>query len=244
MTHLERVERQWTSLGEKDPLWAILSIPDRKGGRWDQAAFFETGVLEIDDVLEKAGRVSAIRFGTAVDFGCGVGRLSQALAGRFQHVIGIDVAESMIEGARKLNRFPEQCQYVHNAAADLSVFRDESVDFIYSSITLQHVVPMLARLYIHEFLRVARPGAHIVFQLPSRPRSPAWHSLKSALPVVLTNWFWRVRSGSPEAMESYFMTEKTVRAIVDQAKGFVALAEPDRSGPPGWESRKYFCLRR
>jgi SAM-dependent methyltransferase len=118
------------------------------------------------------------------------------------------------------------------------------VDFIYSNITLQHVVPQLASRYIQEFFRVARPGAHIVFQLPSRPRSPVWHSLKSALPVKLTNWLWRLRSGSPEAMESYFMPEKTVRAMVEQAGGSVALAEPDQNGPPGWESRKYFCLKR
>jgi ubiquinone/menaquinone biosynthesis C-methylase UbiE len=243
LTHLERVRKQWTSLGEKDPLWAILSIPDKRGGRWDQVSFFETGVREVDTVLDTAGRISAVRFDTALDFGCGVGRLSQALANRFRRVIGIDVADSMIEGARKLNRFPGQCEYVHNSTADISVLKDESVDFIYSSITLQHVVPQLARHYIQEFFRVARPGALIVFQIPSSPRSSVWHSLKSALPVTLTNWLWRVRSGSPEAMESYFIEEKTVKAIVEQAHGWVALAEPDQSGPPGWESRKYFCLR-
>jgi ubiquinone/menaquinone biosynthesis C-methylase UbiE len=244
LTNLDRVQKQWTSLGEKDPLWAILSVPDKKGGKWDQAAFFETGVREIEKVLETAGSVSTVRFDTAVDFGCGVGRLSQALAERFERVIGIDVAESMIEGARRLNRFPERCEYRHNAVSNLSTLGDESVDFIYSSITLQHVVPQLARLYIREFFRIARPGAHIVFQLPNRPRSPVWHSLKSALPVKLTNWLWQIRSGSPEAMESYFTPEKAVRAMVEQAQGSVAAAEVDQNGPPGWESRKYFCLKR
>ena len=40
----------------------------------------------------------------ALDFGCGAGRLSRALAAHFEHVVGVDVSASMIETARALNR--------------------------------------------------------------------------------------------------------------------------------------------
>lgn len=240
---LSRVRKQWTILGETDPFGAILSRPGEMAGPWDQAAFFETGVLEIEGVIQTARRLSPIRFGTAIDFGCGVGRLSQALALHFERVIGIDIAASMIQAADRFNEFPSRCEYVHNIRADLAATGDASVDFVYSNITLQHMVPSLAESYIREFFRVARPGAHVIFQLPSRPRLAAWHWVKSVTPVALSNLLWRLRTGSPEAMESYFMPEKAVTDLVEQSGGSVTLVEPHHGGPPRWQSRKYFCIR-
>jgi SAM-dependent methyltransferase len=176
-----------------------------------------------------------------VDFGCGVGRLSQALATRFERVIGIDIAASMIQEAIRLNQFPGRCEYLHNMAADLAALPDESADFIYSSITLQHVVPRLAQRYIREFFRLARPGGLVVFQLPSRPRSLARHWVKSAMPLALTNLLWRLRTGSPEAIESYFMPESRVADLVKRSHGSAVHIESNQNGPPGWQSRTYFC---
>jgi SAM-dependent methyltransferase len=240
---LERVRKQWTTLGEEDPFWAVLTRPGTSGGRWDQTAFFETGVREIEKVIGTAQRISPVRFGTAVDFGCGVGRLSQSLAARFDRVIGIDIAASMINEAIRLNQFPDRCEYMHNIAADLAVLPDESADFIYSSITLQHVIPPLAQRYIREFFRVVRPGGQVIFQLPSRPRSLARHWVKSVVPVAFTNLLWRLRTGSPGAIESYFMPESGVVDLVKRSNGSIALVERNQVGPPGWQSRTYFCER-
>jgi len=244
MNALSRVRHQWTILGERDPFWAILSDTEKKDGGWDQAAFFQTGVDEIDKVLCTASTLSPVHYGSAVDFGCGVGRLSQALAAHFERVVGVDIAASMIRTAVELNRFPDRCKYVHNVVADLSVLPDQSADLVYSSITLQHVVPALSRSYIREFFRIARPGALVVFQLPSRPRSIVWHAIKSMVPVWLSNIVWRLRTGSPEAMESYSMAETKVIHLVKESGGAVLRVEDNQSGPPGWQSRKYFCVRR
>jgi SAM-dependent methyltransferase len=239
---LNRVRQQWTTLGEHDPLWAILSLPEKQRGGWDEGAFFETGVAEIQDALSTARNLRSIQHGTAVDFGCGVGRLSQALAMHFQRVIGVDIAESMIQRANALNRFPDRCEYIHNTSADLSVLPDSSADFVYSSITLQHIVPRLARLYIREFFRVARPGAQVVFQLPCRPRSVLWHAVKSITPVAFGNFIWRLRTASPEAMETYSMPERKVARLVEDSGGSILSVQNNQNGPHGWQSRKYFCV--
>jgi SAM-dependent methyltransferase len=240
---LSRIRKQWTTLGEIDPFRAILSRPGESAMAWDRTAFFETGVVEIEEVLQTAKRFSPVHFAAAMDFGCGVGRLSQALALHFDRVIGIDIAESMIQTAAQFNEFPNRCEYVHNVASDLPALRDKSVDFIYSNITLQHMVPSLAGSYIREFFRIARHDAHVIFQLPCRPRSAAWHRIKNAVPVALSNLLWRVRTGNREAMESYFIPEERVRDLVGQAGGSVRFVESDQSGPLGWQSRKYFCTR-
>ena len=240
---LSRVRNQWTTLGETDPFRAILSRPGQGTGAWDQRAFFDTGVVEIEEVLQTVKKFSPIHFATAMDFGCGVGRLSQALALHFDRVIGIDIAVSMIQTALRLNGFPGRCEYVHNVTSDLATLADESVDFIYSNITLQHMVPSLAANYIREFFRIARSGASVVFQVPSRPRSVAWHTLKNAAPIALSNLLWRFRTRNVEAMESYFIPEDEVRDLVHRSGGSVKLVKSDDCGPPGWESRKYFCTR-
>jgi SAM-dependent methyltransferase len=194
--------------------------------------------------LEHAKSLAPIRFDRAVDFGCGVGRLSQALARRFEKVIGIDVAESMIRQAIELNHFPERCQYIQNVTPDLSILPDACVDFVYSSITLQHLVPALAAGYIREFFRTVRPGGSVVFQLPCRPRSVVWHTIKRALPVAVPNLLWRLRTNSPEAMETYSIAEHRVVQLVEASGGAVLSIQADDNGPDGWQSRKYFCNRR
>ena len=47
-----------------------------------------------------------LRHGTALDFGCGVGRLTHALAPHFERTYGVDVSSTMIEQAQAARRAP------------------------------------------------------------------------------------------------------------------------------------------
>jgi SAM-dependent methyltransferase len=164
----------WEDAAQNDPLDAILSDPSRRGRQWDMASFFETGRREISLLLYQLRRLGhPLAGGRALDFGCGVGRLTQALAPSFGEVVGLDVSPTMIALAERLNRFPEIVRYVRNAAPLLSAFPDGHFDFVYSDIVLQHLDPPEARAYVAEFIRVLRPGGLAVFQLPSRLRTMA-----------------------------------------------------------------------
>jgi SAM-dependent methyltransferase len=165
----EDVREAWESLAQRDPLWAILSAPEKKGNEWDRAEFFQTGVAQIDQLMQTL-RHHEISFDsdTVLDFGCGVGRLSQALLPHFTAVSGVDVAPTMISLAKELNKDPERCHYFLNQQEGLKLFRDEQFCFIYSIIVLQHLPPGLAYKYLAEFVRILRPNGLLVFQLPSR----------------------------------------------------------------------------
>lgn len=165
---LKRLRRQWDVLGKTDPFWAVLTADDKRDNRWSIEEFFASGEREIDEVTAYVESLGVeLDRGRALDFGCGPGRLTQALANRFAAVWGVDIAPSMIEQAERYDRHHGTCHYSVNERADLKMFESESFGFIYSVIVLQHIKPRYQRAYIREFVRILAPGGVLVFQLPS-----------------------------------------------------------------------------
>lgn len=168
LDHVRRVYEEW---GEKDPLYAVLTRKRRRGNRWDPEEFFRTGREEIAEVLARAAALPAEPGRErALDFGCGVGRLTQALAEHFREVVGVDISHTMVEKAREYDRHPERVRYLVNTGDDLGVLEDGAFDLVYSSITLQHIPPEYQARYIAEFMRVLRPGGLAIFQTRDGPR--------------------------------------------------------------------------
>jgi SAM-dependent methyltransferase len=163
----------WDAHAERDPLWAVLSDAGKDERKWDVRRFFQTGVNEVALVFyQLSSHGIDVTPGSALDFGCGVGRLTQALAQRFEKVVGVDVSPRMVETAASLNRFPDRASYVWNDAPHLRTFNDRSFDFIYTNIVLQHIMPDVTAGYLREFLRILKPAGVLVFQLPSHKRGP------------------------------------------------------------------------
>jgi SAM-dependent methyltransferase len=161
------LQETWDALGSDDPLGVILGYPERRHD-WDAQEFFRTGEAEIDGTLERAEQLGLPhRRERALDFGCGVGRLTQAMCRHFDRVDGVDIAPSMIAAAERLNRHGERCRYHLNDSDSLAFLAGESFDFVYSALVLQHMRPELARRYLAELVRVLRPGGLLVFQVPS-----------------------------------------------------------------------------
>ncbi|OGE80249.1 MAG: hypothetical protein A2660_00045 [Candidatus Doudnabacteria bacterium RIFCSPHIGHO2_01_FULL_45_18] len=137
---IKNLQKSWNNFGKKDPLWAVLAWPSKKNNKWEADEFFETGIREVDGVMKYIGS-SGINISRrkALDFGCGVGRTTQALVNYFDETFGVDIATSMIERAKKYNQYGDRCKYYVNENDDLSLFNDDSFDFIYSNIVLQHM---------------------------------------------------------------------------------------------------------
>lgn len=169
-TELDGVRDVWERLGADDPYWAVLTEATFHGGN-GREEFFEIGRREVRDALAVLERLGRPRGEVAVDFGCGVGRLSYALAEQFSRVVGVDVASSMIDEANAHNPAPDRVRFVHNTSTTLP-FPDNSVDLVLSLITLQHMPPSLSIRYLLEMARITRPGGHLMFQLPGHLPRP------------------------------------------------------------------------
>lgn len=167
---IKDLQKNWNEFGKMDPLWSILTSSDKKGNKWDIHEFFATGKREIDAAMKyiKSLGINVPRR-KALDFGCGVGRLTQALTPYFDEVYGVDIASSMIKLAKKYNRHGDKCHYYLNETNDLKLFPNNSFDLIYTVLTLQHMEPRYSKNYIKGFLRILAPHGVLIFQLPSKP---------------------------------------------------------------------------
>lgn len=216
-------------------MWAILNQQ-----RWNSTEFFENGVSEAAEIrsyLESLGVPPARA--KALDFGCGVGRVTQALCAHFDEVCGVDISPTMIRLARGYNRYGERCRYILNGEDSLSVFPDGSFDFVYSNITLQHIEPRYTRNYLREFLRILRPSGVLLFQLPSEVVSaPLAYKVLSRLPF---NAFYRVVSklSRRPVFEMYAIRREQVVALLEDCGG--RILDVRRSGAAGdeWISYRY-----
>ena len=214
-------------------MWAILTNDAKTGGRWDADEFFATGIHEVGVFMDRAaawGAPAARR--SALDFGCGIGRLTQALAGHFEHVCGVDISPKMIELARQHNRQGARCEYVCNVVPKLGEFETGSIDMIYSWITLQHMRPRHARRYMREFLRVVAPGGLLLFQYPSRPIS-----LQDRLAR------WKALFARPRPMYMNGMDRPEVVDLLERGGGRILDIRQDDESVPGYHSLCYAVTR-
>lgn len=222
----------WEDHGRGDPLWAILTERDKRSGRWDPDAFFATGVTEIGALLDQLRLVAPnVPRTRALDFGCGVGRLTEALADHFETVDGVDISESMVRRAAELSRHPDTVRYHANTRSDLRLFDSDTFSLVHSSIVLQHVGWQLAAQYVAEFVRVAKPDGIVHFQLPTAPKlTPAGLLLRGTPDPLLD----RVRGMRMEGMP-----ERDVVDLLRALGAEVIDVAPDDSAGPRWNSRRY-----
>ena len=107
---------------------------------------------------------------TVVDIGCGVGRMSRALASRAGRVIAVDVSEEMLERARELNAEQPNIEWLLGDGTSLAGIDDESADGCFSVVVFQHIPdPAITLGYIREIGRVLRPGGWAAIQVSDDP---------------------------------------------------------------------------
>lgn len=138
----DRSVDDWNALGETQPYFAVLT-EDRylreQMSEEDREAFFASGDADIAHLF---GLIPDFAPRSALDFGCGVGRLTRALTKRVSEVAGVDAAESMLRIARE--NVP--------SATFSSTIPDQRFDFIVSLIVFQHIPVKRGEALLDELL--------------------------------------------------------------------------------------------
>lgn len=234
---LDALRHNWEGLARHDPMWAILSDPAKLGNAWQAEEFFATGRADIAALLDYIDcdlvPLGVKRpWGRALDFGCGLGRLSQALARHFARVDGVDISEAMVAQARSHDRSHGRVRYHVNVANTLP-FEDASFDLVYSNIVLQHIDRANALAYIAEFVRVLMPGGLVIFSLPSRHREAG--DASHATPVAA--------AGGTLFIEMNPIPRAEVEACLRQAGARLVHVHDYPVAGPGYECFRYAATR-
>lgn len=245
MTDLEHLRRVWEALGRDDPLWAVLSDADKRGRRWNPEEFLATGRAEIDAHMQmlSARQLPAGR-ALALDFGCGAGRLSRALAAHFDRVVGIDVSASMIEAARALNGDVGNIEFRRNTSPRIEGVADASVDLVYSSMTLQHIPTRLAIGYVEEFFRVLAPGGVAVFQFVAGADESLRGRVFARVPNRWLNPLRRLAWRRQAVFEMHVLRESDLAWSLIRHRDLSVLGSvEDAAAGPGWHGLRWYVVR-
>jgi SAM-dependent methyltransferase len=129
-------DEDWVRIGAEEPYHGVLSqerFLTRNLTPTVLAEFWRSGEEEIQYLVGVAAR----HFGDfharrALDFGCGVGRLTRAMAQVADTVVGLDISPGMLAQARR--GAPATVTFVEDAGT-------EAFDWINSIIVFQHIPP-------------------------------------------------------------------------------------------------------
>jgi ubiquinone/menaquinone biosynthesis C-methylase UbiE len=242
-------QKEWEELANLDPYWAVLSHPHHKFGKWDSDEFFLTGDREIARVLEFASQLGYLsERELALDFGCGIGRLTRALARHFQQCIGVDISEKMVARANELNCSFPNCKFIVNKEENLNLFPDSYFDIIYTNIVLQHIpYKSTIKSYIAEFGRTLKECGLLVFQLPShipiknriQPRSKAYALLR----LLGFNEKFLYEKLDLHPMKMNFLPEKEVANLLNIWGGKVLHIQPYSIPGTSFLSNTYYVTK-
>jgi SAM-dependent methyltransferase len=153
-------DADWQIIGARDPFYGVLTDPRfHRDAITDEARadFFASGEIEVGRLLAYMRSLyPGFTPKSALDFGCGVGRLTQPLARLCNDVVGVDVSPGMLVEARRHNR---------TRAIFLDQIPARTFDWVVSFIVLQHVTPELGYPLIAKLLKAVGPEGAISLQI-------------------------------------------------------------------------------
>jgi SAM-dependent methyltransferase len=244
----------WEDWADVDPLWAVLTSDTKRHGQWELDEFFASGRQLVEDVLARAAslrRPEDARI--ALDFGCGVGRLTVALAAQFKHTIGLDIAAGMVAEAERLDCGASGAVFRLHRGQDLVEVPSASVDFLLCMLVLQHLPSRDAvERYIGEFVRVLSPGGVAVFQLPTYVPAEPPLSLRGRIGLrrrvtrllrragVGARILYQYAGWQPE-MNMIGIPRDEVVAVIERVGGVVLNVDPPTTDYGGVESCVYYA---
>ena len=154
---------------------------------WDACArhnakrHIATDNWESEDIFHKCGERDLVRLLENLDeeylkaadkrvleIGCGIGRILKPFAIRYPdlQLFGVDVSEEMIRKGRHRLKEIENVKLMRTSGNDLQLFEDNSFDFVYSYIVLQHIPRKFVNNYLNEVSRILNDDGVFVFQMP------------------------------------------------------------------------------
>jgi SAM-dependent methyltransferase len=212
----------WDKLGKTDPYYGVLSRECfRQSSMTDdlRLEFFRSGEEHVRGVFETIRAHIDADFSprSALDFGCGVGRIAIPLARRVAKVVAADVSGAMLSEAAR------NCAEQNVGSVQLIRSNDtlatvpENLEFIHSFIVFQHIPTIRGLAILQHMLHLLADGGagalHFIFARHASKHRVFLQRMRGLVP--LANGFYNLICGRAFSHPIMEMNLYEINGILD-----------------------------
>jgi SAM-dependent methyltransferase len=160
----------WDYYGEETAYFSVVTEDKFRKENLNQASldeFFASGEEYVNNIWQivESNFQTGFRPKKAIDFGCGVGRLTIPLAKRCEEILGIDVSEKMLKET-SANCEKRGITNISLEKSDDTLSRiSGKYDFVHSFIVIQHIKPSVGENIFKRLIDVLNDGGIGVLQV-------------------------------------------------------------------------------
>jgi SAM-dependent methyltransferase len=197
MSGLEASRQFWDEKARENPYWYVSSAGPYEGRDLDE--FWASGPKIWND-LKAASSYRPTPSDVLVEVGCGVGRLTRAIAPEVGKAFAFDLSEEMLAIAR--NSVTAANASFHRAATPaLAEIADSSVAAFVAYCVFQHLPSLdVLRAYLNTATRVLKPGGMLIFTMTPR-------SWRDSIAIALRARRWLLERRLPNGPRGLYRNE-------------------------------------
>jgi SAM-dependent methyltransferase len=223
-------DADWREVGRSQPFWGVITAPEYRTENLTPAnveVFYRSGVADIDGIVARiAAATGAPPRGRALDFGCGAGRLAEAMTAHAEAVTGYDVSPGMLAKARERG----------GRATYVEALPDGPFDWINSFIVFQHIPPDRGLELMEQLLARLAPDGAVSLQVTVwREQAHVWPAARG-----WRRWFraplqrlWARRLPVGQIIMFDYDLSQVVRRLNEAGVVDLTLAPTDHGGHHG-----------
>jgi ubiquinone/menaquinone biosynthesis C-methylase UbiE len=197
MSGLEASRQFWDEKARENPYWYVSSAGPYEGRNLEE--FWASGPKIWNDLKSAAG-YQPTPADTVVEIGCGVGRLTRAIAAEVGKVFAFDLSAEMLTIARTSVPAANATFYRAETPA-LTQVADNSVDAFVAYCVFQHLPNLdVLRQYLKTADRVLKPGGALIFTMTPR----TW---RDSIAFALRARRWMVERRSSQGPRGLYRNE-------------------------------------
>jgi SAM-dependent methyltransferase len=174
----------WDHYGKNDPYFGVLTAETFRGKTLDAEAksqFFASGTRYVDGLMTALRDQIGPSFSPlrALDFGCGVGRLTIPLSVYCTEIVGVDISDGMLAEASR-NAAEQHRTNVSWVKGDETLSRvTGTFDLIHSFIVFQHIGQQQGLGILRKMISLLQEGGagSLQFTYANSSATPRWREL-------------------------------------------------------------------